>query len=49
MIKDKKVLAIIPGRGGSKGVQGKKIRELGRTLLIYWTIDEATKSEYVYG
>jgi len=40
MIKDKKVLAIIPARGGSKGVPKKNIHKLAGKPLIYWTIDE---------
>ncbi|WP_138753684.1 cytidylyltransferase domain-containing protein [Paenibacillus sinopodophylli] len=47
MINDKKVLAIIPARGGSKGVPGKNIRNLGGKPLIAWTIEEANKSVYI--
>jgi len=43
MIKGKKVLAIIPARGGSKGVPSKNIKDLGGKPLIAWTI-EAAKS-----
>ncbi|MFJ8457767.1 cytidylyltransferase domain-containing protein [Lysinibacillus xylanilyticus] len=42
-----KVLAIIPARGGSKGVPRKNIRELAGKPLIAWTIDEAKKSKYI--
>ena len=34
-------LAIIPARGGSKGVPGKNIRLLGDKPLIAWTIEAA--------
>ena len=34
-------LAIIPARGGSKGVPGKNTKLLGGTPLINWTIDAA--------
>jgi len=44
---DKKVLCIIPARGGSKGVHRKNIRNLGNKPLIQWTIDEAKKSKYI--
>lgn len=42
MINGKKVLAVIPARGGSKGVPGKNIRPLGGRPLIAWTIAAAT-------
>jgi N-acylneuraminate cytidylyltransferase len=47
MIKGKTVLAIIPARGGSKGVPRKNIREVGGKPLIAWTIEEAKKSKYI--
>jgi len=47
MINDKKVLAIIPARGGSKGVPRKNIRELSGKPLIAWTIEAALKSRYI--
>jgi CMP-N,N'-diacetyllegionaminic acid synthase len=39
-----KVLAIIPARGGSKGVPGKNIKPLGGIPLIAWSIRAAQKS-----
>lgn len=47
MINDKKVLAIIPARGGSRGVPRKNIRSLAGKPLIAWTIEEAKKSKYI--
>ena len=47
MIGDKKVLAIIPARGGSKGVPRKNIRDVAGKPLIAWTIEEAKKSKYI--
>lgn len=47
MINDKKVLAIIPARGGSKGVPRKNIRYLAGKPLIAWTIEAAKKSKYI--
>lgn len=47
MIAGKTVLAIIPARGGSKGVPRKNIRLLAGKPLIAWTIDEANKSKYI--
>ena len=40
----KKVLGIIPARGGSKGVKRKNIRLVGDRPLIYWSIAAAQKS-----
>jgi CMP-N,N'-diacetyllegionaminic acid synthase len=39
-----KVLAIIPARGGSKGVPGKNIKMLGNKTLLQYTFDSANKS-----
>lgn len=47
MINGRKVLAIIPARGGSKGVPRKNIREVAGRPLIAWTIEEAKKSKYI--
>lgn len=40
-------LAIIPARGGSKGVPRKNIRPLAGKPLIAWTIDAAHQSRYL--
>lgn len=47
MYQDKRFLAIIPARGGSKGVPRKNIRDLAGKPLIAWTIAEAEKSKYL--
>ena len=47
MLKNKKILAIIPARGGSKGLPGKNIKKLAGKPLIAWTIDQAKKSKYI--
>lgn len=47
MINQKKVLAIIPARGGSKGLPGKNIRELNGMPLIAWPIKAALNSKYI--
>ena len=47
MIKGKSVLAIIPARGGSKGVPRKNIRPLAGKPLLAWTIEAAQKSAYI--
>lgn len=41
MIGDKTVLAIIPARGGSKGLPGKNIRDVCGKPLIAWSIEQA--------
>lgn len=47
MLNDKSILAIIPARGGSKGIPRKNIRDLAGKPLIAWTIEEAKKSKYI--
>jgi len=47
MINGKSVLAIIPARGGSKGVPRKNIRDLAGKPLIAWTIEAAKASQYI--
>jgi CMP-N-acetylneuraminic acid synthetase len=47
MYKGKRVLALIPARGGSKGLPGKNIRMLNGKPLIAWTIGQALRSRYV--
>jgi CMP-N,N'-diacetyllegionaminic acid synthase len=44
MINNNKILAIIPARGGSKGIPKKNIKLLKGKPLIAWTIEEAKKS-----
>lgn len=43
----KKILAIIPARGGSKGIPRKNIRLLGGRPMIYYMIAAALGSRYV--
>ncbi len=47
MIEDKKVVAIIPARGGSKGIPNKNIIQICGKPLIAWTIEQAQVSKYV--
>ncbi|MCB1041839.1 MAG: acylneuraminate cytidylyltransferase family protein [Acidobacteria bacterium] len=42
-----KVLALIPARGGSKGIPGKNIRPLGGKPVIQWTIETALAAERI--
>ncbi|NLL79385.1 MAG: acylneuraminate cytidylyltransferase family protein [Clostridiales bacterium] len=47
MIADKRVLALIPARGGSKGIKGKNIIDVcGKPLLAY-SIEAAAESQYM--
>ena len=47
MYRGKKVLAVIPARGGSKRLPNKNILSLKGKPLISWTIEEANKSKYI--
>lgn len=43
----KKIIAIIPARGGSKLIPKKNIIKLGNKPIIAWTIEAAKKSKYI--
>ena len=47
MYNNKKILAIIPARGGSKRLPGKNIKPLCGKPLIGWTIEQAQSSKYI--
>lgn len=47
MIANKRVLAVITARGGSKGLPGKNIKPLLGKPLIFWTLEAAHKSRYI--
>ena len=47
MYKEKKILAIIPARGGSKGLPRKNIRNLLGVPLLAWTIKQAMDCNYI--
>lgn len=47
MINNKKVLCIVPARGGSKGISGKNIIEINGKPLIGYTLETAKKSKYI--
>jgi CMP-N-acetylneuraminic acid synthetase len=42
-----KIIAVIPARGGSKGIPNKNIRLVNGKPLIYYTIENAIKSKYI--
>lgn len=47
MYKGRKILGLIPARGGSKGLPGKNIKLLLGKPLISWTIAAAKRSKYL--
>jgi len=47
MINNKKILAIIPARSGSKRLPRKNILNLAGKPLIAWTIESAIRSKYI--
>ncbi|MDD5560631.1 MAG: acylneuraminate cytidylyltransferase family protein [Candidatus Omnitrophica bacterium] len=47
MYKNKRILAIIPARAGSKGLPGKNILSFCGRPLISWTISQALESKYL--
>ena len=47
MINGQRVLALIPARGGSKGLPGKNIRNLGGKPLVAWSIEQALRARHV--
>jgi len=47
MIGHKKILAVIPARGGSKRLPRKNILSFSGRPLIFWTIQAATLSKYI--
>lgn len=47
MINGKSVMAIIPARGGSKGLPGKNIKPLCGKPLIAWSIEAGLSSQYI--
>ena len=42
-----KILAVIPARGGSKGIPKKNIKELAGKPLIAWSIEASLASRYI--
>ncbi|ASS73952.1 acylneuraminate cytidylyltransferase [Tumebacillus algifaecis] len=47
MIGTKRVLAVIPARGGSKGVPRKNIRNLAGKPLLAWAVEAGQASQYI--
>ncbi len=47
MIANRRILAVITARGGSKGLPGKNLKPLLGKPLILWTLETARKSKYI--
>lgn len=47
MFNDKKILAVITARGGSKGIKGKNIKPLNGIPLIKYSTNACMKSKYI--
>ncbi len=47
MYEGRRILAVTPARGGSKGLPGKNIREFAGKPLIAWSIEAGKQSRYV--
>ncbi len=47
MIEDKKVLALVPARAGSKGLPGKNIRPFCGKPLLQWSVEHGLQARYV--
>jgi N-acylneuraminate cytidylyltransferase len=45
---EKTIIAIVPARGGSKGIPQKNIRLIAGKPLIYYTIRASQKSKYIH-
>ena len=42
-----KIIAVIPARGGSKGIKNKNLKILKKKPLIYWSIKSAKESKLI--
>jgi N-acylneuraminate cytidylyltransferase/CMP-N,N'-diacetyllegionaminic acid synthase len=47
VIRNKKVIAVILARAGSKGIPGKNYRDLLGKPLFWWSVEAALKSKYI--
>jgi len=47
MMATQKIVALVPLRGGSKGIPGKNIKNLAGKPLAYWALKAAAGSKYV--
>ena len=47
MYKNKKILALVPARSGSKGIKNKNIRKINGKPLIQYTLDFINKLKFI--
>ncbi|MEY5039688.1 MAG: hypothetical protein RLZZ48_457 [Actinomycetota bacterium] len=47
MIGNKRVLAVVPARGGSKGIPGKNLKAIAGRSLLHRTIDQALEAKTI--
>jgi CMP-N,N'-diacetyllegionaminic acid synthase len=47
MLYGKKILGLVPARGGSKRVKGKNVRPMAGKPLLEWTLREAKRAKYL--
>ncbi|MDE0839156.1 MAG: acylneuraminate cytidylyltransferase family protein, partial [Kiritimatiellae bacterium] len=47
MFDGKKILGLVPARGGSKAIPRNNIHEVTGKPLILWTLDQAKRSTYL--
>lgn len=47
MIEQRRVLGIIAARGGSKGLPGKNVADLGGRPVVAWSVQAARESQYL--
>lgn len=47
MYKHRRILGVVPARGGSKGLPRKNVKALLGKPLIVWTIEQAKESKYL--
>ncbi len=47
MYKGQRIIGVIPARGGSKGLPGKNIADVGGKPMIAWSIEAARGSQYL--
>ena len=47
MYKNKKILALIPARGGSKGLPNKNLKKIGGRSLVEWALCTAKQCDFI--
>ena len=47
MTKRPQIVAVIPARGGSKGIPNKNLQKIGDLTLIEWAIRAALQSDFI--